>query len=599
MESSPQQDQRPSINGILIIIALLFAVLILRLFYLQVTTSADYARESEENRIAQKRVKAPRGLIFDRRGRVLARNRPFYTVSLVRTSRKDYDAARHAFAEAIGDSQTDGSYSRRHRTIRLKRDVNFRTVSIVEERLKADWPLLDIEIEAQRHYPYRNSAAHLLGYMGIIRDEDRRGTGGKTYMAGDFLGKTGIEKVYENDLRGLDGVRYYEVDAGGRTRREFPERDQLAESGQELHLTIDLDIQRAAEEALPDSLAGAVVALDPNTGAVLALANEPSFDPNIFVSFQAQHERQLVLQSETTLLNRAIRGRYPPGSTLKMIGAIAALETGITDTMSTFAACVGSLQVGDVVFRCNKRDGHGELNLVEALETSCNTYFHHLAQLMGIEVWREFADKLGFGHSTGLHFEPEEAAGLLPSRQYYQARDGWTLGHLLNLIIGQGAMLVTPIQMARYTAAIANGGYLVTPYLSGQAPKKKRIEGVSDATMDIVRKSMRRVVYGPHGTGWRLAIDGIEVAGKSGTAQVPNRANGGNDAWFVAFAPYDNPKIAVAVVVEGGGGGGAIAAPIARKVIEAFFAREQSATHPNHLSPTALNPSLNWVLNQD
>ena len=160
-------------------------------------------------------------------------------------------------------------------------------------------------------------------------------------------------------------------------------------------------------------------------------------------------------------------------------------------------------------------------------------------------------------------------------------------------------MLVTPIQMARYTAAIANGGYLVTPYLSGQAPKKKRIEGVSDATMDIVRKSMRRVVYGPHGTGWRLAIDGIEVAGKSGTAQVPNRANGGNDAWFVAFAPYDNPKIAVAVVVEGGGGGGAIAAPIARKVIEAFFAREQSATHPNHPSPTALNPSLNWALNQD
>ena len=170
MELPPQQNQRPSINGTLGVVALLFAILILRLFYLQVTTSADYARESEENRIAQKRVKAPRGLIFDRRGRVLARNRPFYTVSLVRTSRKDYDAARQAFAEAIGDSQTDGSYSRRHRTIRLKRDVDFRTVSIVEERLKADWPLLDIEIEAQRHYPYRTSAAHLLGYMGIIRD---------------------------------------------------------------------------------------------------------------------------------------------------------------------------------------------------------------------------------------------------------------------------------------------------------------------------------------------------------------------------------------------------------------------------------------------
>lgn len=585
MELPPQQDQRPSINGLLGVVALLFAILILRLFYLQVTTSADYARESEENRIAQKRVKAPRGLIFDRHGRVLARNRPFYTVSLVRTSRKDYEAARTAFAEAIGDSQTDGSYSRRHRTIRLKRDVDFRTVSIVEERLKADWPLLDIEIEAQRHYPYRTSAAHLLGYMGIIRDEDRHGVAGKTYMAGDFVGKTGLEKVYEDTLRGLDGVRYYEVDAGGRTRREFPERDQLTESGQELHLTIDLDIQRAAEDALPDSLAGAVVALNAHTGAVLALANKPTFDPNIFVSFQAQQERQQVLQSETTLLNRAIRGRYPPGSTLKMIGAIAALESGITDTLSTFAACVGSLQVGDVVFRCNKRDGHGELNLIEAMETSCNTYFHHLAQLMGIEVWRDYADKLGFGHSTGLNFEPEEFSGLLPSRQYYQARDGWTLGHLLNLIIGQGAMLVTPIQMARYTAAIANGGYLVTPYLSGQTPTAQRIEGISDATIDIIRKSMHRVVYGLHGTGKRVAIDSIEIAGKSGTAQVPNRDNDANDAWFVAFAPYENPAIAVAVVVEGGGGGGSAAAPIARKVLEAFFAQEHLTKKNPPLSP--------------
>lgn len=574
VENLPQQDQRPQINGLLGLVALLFAILILRLLYLQVTTSADYARESEENRIAQKRIKAPRGLIYDRDGRVLARNRAFYSVSLERTTRKDFEATATAFKEAIGDSEINGKYNRRHRTIRLKRDVNFRTVSIVEELLKADWPLLDIEIEIQRHYPYGKSTAHLLGYMGIIQDENLKNTPGKTYMAGDFIGKTGIEKIYENSLRGLDGVHYLEVDAAGRTGRELPERDQLAAPGDELRLTIDLEVQLAAERALPDTLAGSVVAINPQTGAVLALANKPTFDPNIFVSFQAQEDRQQVLQSKTTLLNRAIRGRYPPGSTLKMIGAIAALEMGITDTLSTFEACAGSLAVGDVVFHCNKLDGHGEINLLEATETSCNIYFHHLAQLLGIEAWRKYADKFGFGHPTGIALDPSEFEGLLPSRQYYQDRDGWTFGHLLNLIIGQGAMLATPIQMARYTAAIANGGYLVTPYLSGEPRPRQPIKGVSPATLEIVRKAMYRVVYGNRGTGRKVQIEGIEIAGKSGTAQVPNRDN---DAWFVAFAPYEHPTIAVAAVVEGGGGGGSVAGPIVRQVIEAFLIQDGTA----------------------
>ena len=574
MEHLPQKDQRQQINGLLGGVILLFVVLILRLFYLQVTTSADYARESEENRIAQKRIKAPRGLIYDRDGRVLARNRAFYTVSLERTTRKDFDATVEAFKEAIGDSVIGGQYRRRHRTIRLKRDVDFRTVSIVEELLRADWPLLDIEIEVQRHYPFGKLTAHLLGYMGIIQDENVQTAPGKAYMAGDFIGKTGIEKIYENSLRGRDGAHYLEIDAAGRTGREFPERDQLAEPGDDLHLTIDLEVQLAAERALPATLAGSVVALDPRTGAVLALANKPTFDPNIFVSFQAQEERQKVLQTKTTLLNRAIRGRYPPGSTLKMIAAIAAIETGITDTLSTFEACAGSLSVGDVVFHCNKLDGHGEMNLLEATETSCNIYFHHLAQILGIETWHEFAAKFGFGQPTGIALEPREFEGLLPSRQYYQERDGWTYGHLLNLIIGQGAMLATPIQMARYTAAIANGGYLVTPYLSGDPPPRQRIEGVSSATLEIVRKAMYRVVYGERGTGRRVAVEGVEIAAKTGTAQVPNRDN---DAWFVAFAPYDDPAIAVAVVVEGGGGGGAVGGPIVRQVMEAFFAQGGTA----------------------
>jgi len=586
MEPVDHSDQSRRMGGIFGCVVVLFAVLAVRLFYLQITTSADYARESEENRIAQKRIKAPRGLIYARNGQVFARNRAFYTISLERSTRQEYDQAVAVLQEAIGGPKIDSKYSRKHRTIRLKRDVDFRTVSIVEERLKADWPHLDIEIEAQRFYPYGTTAAHLLGYMGILRDEALQSSRTKTYVAGDFIGKTGIEKVYEDSLRGEDGVRFIEVDADGRTGREFPDREQLARPGADLRLTIDLTVQQTAEGSLPDTLAGAVVALDPQTGAVLALASKPTFDPNIFVSFQAQEERQRILQSGTNpLLNRAIRGRYPPGSTLKMVAAIAALEEGITDTLSTFEACAGSLQVGkDVVFHCLKRDGHGELNLLEAMEVSCNIYFLHLAQLLGIETWRTYAEKFGFGQLAGIELEPEEFAGLLPSREYYQKREGWTLGHLMNLVIGQGAMLVTPIQMARYAAAIGNGGYLVTPHVCGAPSPRQRIEGVSENTLETVEKAMGRVVYGEQGTGRRVQIEGVEIAGKSGTAQVPNRDN--DDAWFVAFAPREQPAIAVAVVVEGGGGGGAVAGPIARQVIKAFFDK-QAEKQPTVAAPSS------------
>ena len=571
MQHQLQQDQRPPLNSLFAPIVLLFAILVLRLFYLQVITSADYARESEENRIAQRRVKAPRGLIYDRDGRILARTRPFYTVSLERTTRKGFDAATAAFTEATGGTELDGEYSRKSRIIRLKRDVSFRTVSVVEERLKADWPLLDIEIETQRYYPYGTVAAHLLGYIGIIGDRDLQGKNDNAYVLGDFIGRTGIEKVYENSLRGRDGMIYVEIDAAGRTVREFPERDQLPVPGAPLHLTIDLEVQLAAERALPDSLAGALVALDPRTGAVLALASKPAFDPNIFVSFQAQKERRRVLQSKNdVLLNRALQGRYPPGSTLKMVSAIAALETGVTDTLSLLGPCYGSVSVGRSKFRCHKRTGHGGLTLLAAIETSCNVYFYQLARLMSIETWHRYAAKLGFGQQTGIVHSGEDA-GLLPSRQYYKERSGWSLGHLINLSIGQGAIIVTPIQMARYVAAIANGGYLVTPYISGTPPKSQRIDGISPRTFAIVRKAMRRVVASNTGTGRRARVDGVAIAAKTGTAQASNRDD---DAWMVAFAPYENPTIVIAAVVEGGGSGGARVGPIVREVVRAFGIQE-------------------------
>jgi len=554
-------------------VAALFAILLLRLFHLQITTSSDYARESEQNRIAQKRIRAPRGIIRDRAGRVLALNRASYTIALIRSSSERDAMAVAALEEAIGGTI---SYRRRHPVIRLKRDVDFDAVCIVEEQLREDWNL-DVEVEPQRDYPFGPLTAHLIGYMGQMQEGDLQTRRTKRYKAGDYVGKTGVEKIYEDYLRGDDGVRFIEVDARHRIIKDdysFPERERRPRPGTDLALTIDLDVQRAAFEAMPDTLAGSVVALDPRTGAVLAMVSKPSFDPNAFVSFQAQEERQRVVNSEDEpLLNRAIKGLYPPGSTLKMVAAAAALELGITDTLSTFEACAGSLVVGDVTFRCANREGHGELNLPEAIEVSCNIYFNHLAQILGMEAWRDAADRLGFGHATGIALHPDEEVGLLPTRQWYAETEGWVGGHLMNLVIGQGAMLVTPLQMARYAAALANGGYLVTPYLQGQGAPPQQIEGVSPATLEIVRLAMRRVVHGENGTGRLVRIPGISVAGKSGTAQVPNREN--DDAWFVAFAPFEDPQIAVAVVVEAGGAGGAVAGPVTRKVLEAYFATRQ------------------------
>ncbi len=573
-------------RGLTALVGLLFAILLLRLFHLQILEVADYAKASEDNRIARKRLKAPRGLILDRDEEILARDRASYGILLTRGRRAVDSLAVVALERAIGQPL---GYTRGDRVVRLMRDVDFRTVAIVEERLGEEWAL-QVEIESQRLYPHGRLTSHVVGYMAELeRGELERAELDSRlhYVAGDYVGKTGVEHDFEDSLRGIDGVGYVEVDAGQRIQNEhpFPDRERPARPGRTLQLTLDLDLHRAAVEALPDSLAGSVVALDVRTGAVLALVSHPSFDPNAFVSFGAQAERgRLMLDESKPLLNRAIQGRYPPGSTMKMVAAVAALEKGLTDTLSTFQACSGSLPMGDVVFRCANRRGHGALNLLEAMETSCNIYFNHLAQILGIEAWHDYGRRLGIGSPTGLRLDPGEIAGLLPDRRYYAEREGWALGYLMNLVIGQGEILVTPLQVARYVAALANGGYLVTPHLHGPPPPPHRIEGLSASTLRIVRQAMHRVVHGEHGTGRRARIDGLAIAGKSGTAQVPNRPD---DAWFVAFAPFERPEIAVAALVEGGGGGGAVAAPVVRAVLEAWLADRAGKRSVAASPPTA------------
>ena len=574
-------------RGLTALVGLLFAILLLRLFHLQILEVADYAKASEDNRIARKRLKAPRGLILDRDEEILARDRASYGILLTRGRRAVDSLAVVALERAIG--QPLGLYPRRPgRPPHAGRGLPDRG-----HRRGAPGRgggALQVEIESQRLYPHGRLTSHVVGYMAELeRGELERAELDSRlhYVAGDYVGKTGVEHDFEDSLRGIDGVGYVEVDAGQRIQNEhpFPDRERPARPGRTLQLTLDLDLHRAAVEALPDSLAGSVVALDVRTGAVLALVSHPSFDPNAFVSFGAQAERgRLMLDESKPLLNRAIQGRYPPGSTMKMVAAAAALEKGLTDTLSTFPACSGSLPMGDVVFRCASRRGHGALNLLEAMETSCNIYFNHLAQILGIEAWHDYGRRLGIGSPTGLRLDPGEIAGLLPDRRYYAEREGWALGYLMNLVIGQGEILVTPLQVARYVAALANGGYLVTPHLHGRAPPAHRVEGLSASTLRIVRQAMHRVVHGERGTGRRARIDGLAIAGKSGTAQVPNRPD---DAWFVAFAPFERPEIAVAALVEGGGGGGAVAAPVVRAVLEAWLADRAGKRSMAASPPTA------------
>jgi penicillin-binding protein 2 len=568
MEDLSPRASGTRLRGLLVVVSLLFAVLFLRLFQLQIAATADYARESEKNRINPKRVKATRGRILDRNGYILASNRASYTIVLNSTTKEEDRRAVEALQAAIGDT-TLMKYRRRGRAVRLKRDADFREASVVAERLKDNWPL-DIAVEPQRFYPHGSLAAHLIGYMGEVDEDDLRRAQAKRYLGGDLIGRAGFERVFEDDLRGRDGVRYVEVDVRNRIKGEFPDREQHTQAGMDLSLTIDLALQQAAEAAMPDSLAGCIVAMDVRTGAILALVSYPDFDPNVFVSYQSQKERKRLVQGKNNpLLNRAVQGRYPPGSILKMVAAVGALELGITDTLSTYEACVGSLKVGDVVFNCNNRSGHGEQNLLEAIETSCNVYFHHLVMGLGMDDWRAYAQRFGFGQPSGIGLLPEEYAGLLPDKAYYADKEGWTLGHLLNLVIGQGAMLATPVQVARYVATLANGGYLVTPHVQGPTPQPQRLEGLSASTVDIIHRAMFRVIYGRLGTGRHLRVPGVEFAGKSGTVQVPNREE--NDAWFAAFAPYANPEIAVVAVLEGGGGGGSNAGPVVQKVLEAYF----------------------------
>ena len=567
------------------VVIVLFAILFVGVFRLQITDSERYRIQSKKNTMQVLPIEAGRGLIRDRNGVVLVDNRPSYTISVLpqRLRRNTELAIRGQVVNRL--SQVAGlpvqhinrrlaDRNRRfHEPVRILRDVGFNVVSVVEEE-RHDLPGVEIQIESRRGYLNDNGglplAPHVIGYVGLIDPKTYQRKREMGYRLDDQIGKRGVERMRESDLRGREGMRFIEVDAFGREVGSFPEKTIRPVRGNDVHLTLDWRLQQAAESAIADSLRGSLVAMDPNNGEILAMVSKPGFHPRTIRDLRQW--RSLQTDTSNPLLNRSMRGEYPPASVFKMIAAIAGLEMGLIDSETArYRSCRGRLKFGDRYFRCHNHRGCGRLSLRGALVRSCDVYFYQLGRKVGIANWSRYTRMFGFGQPTGIDVAAGgdgESAGLVTDRSYYQERYGhWAEGYMLNLTIGQGETSVTPVQIARYISALAVGRLSRPRVLKDTTPESTPVQ-VSAQTLETIRSIMLDVVEAPHGTGKRARVKGVSVAGKTGTAQ---NSHGEDHAWFTALAPAHDPQIVVVVVVENAGHGGAVAAPVAGRVLKAYF----------------------------
>lgn len=558
-------------------------VCFLRLSHLQIIRGSALARASESNHTQVLLERAPRGRILDRNGEVLADDRPVFVAlfSPLGLDPRAFDplVRRLAFILGLQDEELQKRLfaAVRSKTMmrvsdRLSREQAFK---ILQDRVHL--PGISLTIEEQRFYPHGQLASHVLGYVGEITDTELDQFADQGYHSGDWIGKSGLERLYDPSLHGQDGGFLIEVDARGRQVRVV--RHVLPQAGKDLILTLDRKTQELAEKELRQSgHPGAAVVLNPQTGELLTLASSPGFNPNSFMPLGDSEERKKLLSDPNLpLYNRTIQALYPPGSTFKMITSLAALENGLDPHKKVY--CDGSYTLGKErrIFRCWKKEGHGQVDFLKALAQSCDVYFYEIGQDVGPNLIEEMAKRFGLGAPTGVDL-PHEKKWPLPlawKQSRTRAADRyWHGGETLNYSIGQGALQVTPLQMTNVTAAVANGGNVWQPYLVAESQRfgqpLERLGGprmithvaLSEKALMLVREGLRLVVQS--GTGAAAQIKGIEVAGKTGTAQVPK---GKDHAWFVSYAPAEQPRLACAVVVEHGGHGGSVAAPIAHDLL--------------------------------
>jgi penicillin-binding protein 2 len=561
------------------IILIFFLLLYYGFFKIQVYSADKYVQISFENSVRQLTLHPTRGVMRDSYGRIMVDNRPSFLVSII--PRQFPKSKIPEFAFIIGEKQKHiiqkikGKNT--FRPIIIKRDLNYISLATLEER-KLDFPGMLIEPESKRFYPENVNSPHIFGYVGEVNKKEAEQN--ELVNSGDLIGKAGLEYYYDVNLRGDKGVNYIGVDAEGRELGSVSDdRNIMPSSGMDLNLTLDYSLQQFAESLMVDQK-GAMVALDTRNGGVIVFVSKPDYDPRLLSGkISPQIWSDLLNDPSQPLFSRIIQGAYPPGSTYKVVAALAALEEEIITPKWT-AFCPGYYKLGRKTIHCWNAGGHGKLDLISAIKNSCNVYFYQLGLKIGLDVWAKYSKLLYFGQPTGIDL-PNENSGLVPSVEYFNRQyglNGWTKGVLANLAIGQGELLTTPLQMAQLAMILATRGVLHIPHLTDYLVDKqtgqkilfpvqsKYTHGISKKTYNIIRKAMREVVDG--GTGWLAGVYGIEVAGKTGTAQNPH---GEDHAWFIGFAPYENPVVAIAVIVENGGGGGAVAAPLANLILEKYF----------------------------
>ncbi len=573
---------------------LLLLGFLLNFWYLQGIHGNEYASLAENNRLRRVPWKPTRGVIVDREGNVMASTRPSLDLMLRREGPHDLRVQLKELSSIVGTpldellEKLDGMRGRPlFEPLVVKEDVDIQHVARIEAR-RERYPSAEIDQSARRHYPFGAIPVHAIGYVGEVSESRLLEEESKGLVRGDIVGKSGIERRYDDWLRGERGWRLVSVNNLGRQMGDSRvEREPT--HGQALALTINMKLQAALMEAMEGEV-GAGVFMDPRSGEILAISSSPAFDSNMFADGITHEEwRGITEDPQRPLHDRAIASFYAPGSTFKVVMAVAGLETG-TVTTEDRVYCNGSANFYGRRRLCWKRGGHGWVDIHKALAESCNIYFYTLGQKLGIEPITKYGKVFGLGEPSGIDL-PGEESGILPSREWKERVQGemWYPGDTISVAIGQGLLAVTPIQMATMISAVATGGEMPTPHLLLRDSYDSRKLPISDSTMKIVRDSLRLAVSA--GTG-RAATGGkFTVSGKTGTAQVYKHSAGVDSdklpkeerdhAWFVGYAPADDPKIAFAVILEHGGHGGRTAAPVVRKVLEAFFEEDEDVRPPS------------------
>ncbi len=583
---------------------MIFGFFLSRVWFLQVIKGSYYKEQSESNRIRVVYLQPPRGLIFDRRGELLANNVPSFNLYLVLEDVQDLKLLTERLMSLIeiDPAELDRRIrSRRQKVpyvpIKIKEGMSLKEVALIESH-RLDLAGVQMEAEPQRNYIYGPLAAHLLGYVGEVSPSQLQEPENQGLFSGTTVGQNGVEKTYDPYIRGGVGEKVIEVDAMGHEKKTL--RITHAVPGNDVYLTIDYRLQRAAEQAL-GSEAGSIVALDVRNGEILALVSHPPFDPNLLSrTLSPATWEALIKDPRRPLTNRATQGQYPPGSTFKLVVTAAGLESREI-TPEQQVQCAGKMVFGNRTYSDWKKGGHGPMNMTSAIVQSCDVYFYELGRRLGIERMADYSSRFGLGRPTGIELTSEKS-GVVPTPQWKirTKREPWFPGETLSASIGQGFLTVTPLQLANLIATVAAFGDRYQPHLikairdraTGRLYEFPPVEvekvEVEKETFAFLRRALDGVVSEPNGTGRRAQSGLTRIGGKTGTAQVVGLKPGvetkslpkhlQDHAWFIAFAPVESPRIAVVVLVENGGGGGETAAPLAKRVIEEYIQNDRPET---------------------